>query len=142
MPRANNNKSNDLFISLVNVIMVITIIAVIVAGVLRFVDHFRPRPGEIISFDLAKSISPDTEPRMEVMPAGIASANSCYLDVRTMRSSGGSLVIEAIQPGPSITYRVHWAGGPTSDGRTSCGESVELLLNHAQFIALKLAAWR
>jgi hypothetical protein len=57
-----------------------------------------------------------------------------------MRMSGGSLIIEAVGADSRFAYRVHWAGGPTSDARTSCGTSAEVMLSPEEIGVLKMAA--
>ncbi len=110
-----------------------------VVCMLRVVEHFRPRVGDIISFYPTKAISPETAAKIDVMPADSPSAKPCQLDVHAMRISGGSLIIEAVGTDSGFAFRVHWAGGPTSDARTNCGVSADLLLSQAEISALKLA---
>jgi hypothetical protein len=65
---------------------------------------------------------------------------TCILDVRMMQRSGGSLIIEAVQFKPDRRFRLHWAGGRTSDGQEDCGASVDLSLSSIQIGALVFAA--
>ncbi len=51
---------------------------------------------------------------------------TCLLQTDVMAAAGGSLVVEAMRPGP--TYAVHWAGGPTSLGARNCGHAADLAL--------------
>jgi len=142
MAQSNDHKSRDLSTALAALGVIATIATMSVISMLRIVDHFRPKVGDIITFDPAKKASPDSDPRITVTAAGSPSTAWCILDASTMRKSDGSLIIEATRPGPIFIYRVHWAGGPTSDAQTSCGASVNLLLSEVQITSLKLAATR
>jgi hypothetical protein len=139
MARTKDDKASDLSIATAKLTILAIIGAAAVCCMSRVVDHFRPRIGDIISFYPSKVTSAETATRIEVVPAGLPSAKPCLLDVHTMRISGGSLIIEAVGTGSKFVYRAHWAGGPTSDGQTSCGASAELLLSHEEFSALKMA---
>jgi hypothetical protein len=103
-------------------------------------DDLGPRIGDIIRFNPATKISPDEHEPITVTPDGVRTAVPCVLDPRTMLASGGSLVIEAVQPTPDPHYRVDWAGEHTSDGRTDCGADAEFLLSQPDLVALLLAA--
>jgi hypothetical protein len=137
MAQTNDHKSNDPFVTLATLSVVAMIAATSVLGMLRLVDHFRPRVGDIIAFDASKQVSSDPEPRIAV---SLPSATTCILDVHTMRKSNGSLIIEARGSDPTVRYHVHWAGGPTSAPDTNCGASANLSLSEVQFTSLKLAA--
>ena len=137
MAQTNDHKSHDLFVTLATLGVVATITATSFLGMLRLVDHFRPHVGDIIAFNASKKVSPDSEPRIAVI---LPSAASCILDVRTMRKSNGSLIIEATGSDPTVSYHVHWAGGPTSATETSCGVSANLSLSEVQITSLKIAA--
>lgn len=139
MAQTNDHKSHDLLHALATLSVLATIITMSVVSMLRIVDHFRPRVGDILAFDSAKKVSPDSEPRITALATGSPSG-SCVLDVAIMRKSDGSLIIEATRPGPIYIYRVHWAGGPTSDALTSCGVAANLLLSEVQITSLKMAA--
>ena len=138
MTPTNHDKPPDLYLALANLGVVVIIMAMAIVGMLRLVDHFLPSVGDIVAFDHTKRASPGSEARITVRPAGAASAAACVLDVRTMWQGGGSLVIEAMRFRPSISYRVHWAGGPTSEGPTNCGSVAELLLDQSDLVTLKL----
>ncbi len=140
MAQTRDDKSSDLFIVLAKLCVLAIFATMSVVVVIRVVDHYRPRVGDIISFYPIKPVPPDTETRLDVAPAGTSMARPCILDVRSMRMSGGSLIIEAIRADSQFPYRVHWSGGPTSDVRTSCGTSAEVMLSPEEFAALKMAA--
>lgn len=142
MAHTNNHKSRDVFSKISVLSLLATVGAMSIVGMLRIVDHMRPGVGDIILFDPANIASQDMEPRLEVRPVDTSHVASCTLDVQRMQQSSGSLLIEATRPDPIFIYRVHWAGGPTSDARTSCGTSVNLLLSEVQFTTLKMAAAR
>jgi hypothetical protein len=137
MAQTNDHKSNDPFVTMATLGVIAMIAATSVLGMLRLADRFRPQVGDIVTFNAGKKVSPDSEPRIAVI---LPSAASCILDVRTMRKSNGSLIIEATASDPTVSYHVHWAGGPTSATETSCGVSANLSLSEVQFISLKIAA--
>jgi hypothetical protein len=137
MAQTNDHKSRDMSITLASLGLVAAIAAISVVSMLRMVEHFKPRVGDIIAFDASKKVSPESEPRITIGTPPIA---SCILDVRTMRKSNGSLIVEATGPDPALNYHVHWAGGPTSDAETSCGASASLSLSEVQITSLKIAA--
>jgi hypothetical protein len=138
----NDDKSNDLYVALAGMGLVCVVLVVTIVNTLRLVDKLGPRIGDIITFSPAKTISPDAQEEVTVTtnPAGGLAAIRCVLDPRTMLASGGSLVIEAVWPKPNPSYRVHWAGTRTSDGRTDCGAQAEFLLSQPDIVALHLAA--
>ena len=142
MAHTNDHKSQDIFSTISTLGLLFAVAATSVVGMLRIVEHLRPRVGDIISFDPAKIVSREMGPWIEAMPVGTPDAASCILDVRRMPMSNGSLMIEATRPGKIFIYRVHWAGGPTSDAQTSCGVSANLLLSEVQITTLKMAASR
>jgi len=49
----------------------------------------------------------------------------CVLKPAVMALSQGSAVVEQRD---DRTFLIHWAGGPTSEGRTNCGGAADLLL--------------
>ena len=53
--------------------------------------------------------------------------DACSLRPEVMASRGGSLVVEERITKPH-SFRVHWAGGPTSTGNTDCGTSADLVV--------------
>jgi hypothetical protein len=140
MAHTNDHKSHDLFTKISILSLVVTIAAMSILGMLRIVEQLRPGVGDAISFRPTQIVSHGMEPRIEVKSADKSGVASCVLDVRRMQQSTGSLIIEARRPDPILTYRVHWAGGPTSGARTNCGASAELLLSQVQFTTLKMAA--
>jgi hypothetical protein len=140
MAQTNDDNSSDFSIALAKLSLLVIVAAMTLVGMLRLVDHFRPRVGDIITFDPGKIASSDMETRIDVMRDGIPSAIACLLDVRVMRMSGGSFIIEATRSDQRFAYRVHWAGGPTGDGLTNCGVSADLYLSQEELGVLKGAA--
>jgi hypothetical protein len=140
MTPTNDDKSNELYAALAGAGLVGLFLVLTIVSALRLVDDLGPRIGDIITFNPAKQISPDLQERITVTPGGGLTAVPCVLDPRTMLASGGSLVIEAVQPKPDRRYRVDWAGAHTSDDRTDCGAAAEFLLSQPDLVALLLAA--
>jgi hypothetical protein len=142
MPSTNDSRAGAWSALLMNIGIVGVIAAVSTAGMIGLVNHLRPRVGDIITFERATSAASEVDPRITVVSAEASPAISCTLDVRAMRSSGGSLVIEAMRSVPAITYRARWVGGPTSDGPDDCGAAAALTLDETDVAVLKVAAER
>ena len=124
--------------------VLLSLVAVILAGAIgtvslvQNVGDLGPRVGDIVAFDPLRTASVDSTAQLPAVAAE-ASLAGCVLDVRAMHAGGGSVVIEAKQPGERPRFRVHWAGQRTSASR-DCGNSAELLLNQDDIEALAMAA--
>jgi hypothetical protein len=138
MAPMNDSKSSDLYTALIGMGLVGAIAPIVIVGLLRWTDALAPHLGDIISF--YRSERGDTSARIKVLNMGGASTVRCTLDVHVMRKSGGSMVLESLQFNPRPSYRVHWAGGRTSDGDNDCGVSVDMVLSRSDVIALRSAA--
>ena len=110
--------------------------AVTVVGVRRLVERLEPKVGEILSFEHLGRLGPLLHQKIRALKVGADSAGSCILDVDIMRTSGGSVVIEALQSRTRPMYRVHWAGFRTSTGEADCGVEADLMLSRSQLIRL------
>ena len=140
MTPANNSKSSDLYNVLIGMVLAGLILAVAVVGGLRLLESLGPRIGDIIAFDRSRREPTDMQARITVTPTSGLSATPCILDVRVMWAAGGSLVIEALQLQPSPSFRVHWAGGRTSEGVTDCGTTADFRLSRSEIVTLTFAA--
>jgi hypothetical protein len=140
MKPTEDDKSNELYIALAGVGFVALILVLTIVSALRLADDLGPHIGDIIKFNPVKKISTDLQELITVTPDGHRTGAPCVLDPRTMRASGGSLVIEAVQPKPDARYRVDWAGVHTSDGQADCGAEAEFLLSQSDIVALLLVA--
>ena len=109
-------------------------------SLLREVGELGPKVGDIVAFDPLRQFSRDMKAQIAAMPADGGSGAACVLDVRAIHATGGSVVIEAKQPGTRTAYRVHWAGPRTSESATDCGSSAELLLGLDDIETLAMAA--
>jgi hypothetical protein len=70
-----------------------------------------------------------TIPATMISPTGTV-ISECSIEPNAIAAAGGSLVVESLQIEPSLTYRVHWAGAPTSKQAVgSCGHSADLLVS-------------
>ena len=83
-----------------------------------------PAVGDILVFRHGTTLAGDWE--FTATKAG-ATVATCSLRPAVMAASGGSLVVEQRFQDPR-SYSVHWAGGPTSDGATNCGDNAELVV--------------
>jgi hypothetical protein len=109
-------------------------------GLMREIDEFGPKVGDIVSFDPQATLSRDMQTKITATRVGERTEAGCVLDVGAMHAGGGSVVIEARQPQTSSGYRVHWAGAHGSDDPANCGASADLLLNQDDIEILALAA--
>ncbi len=139
MRPAHDGRSSEICVRLAGLIAACLIFAVLFLNVLRLEDALRPRTGDLIAFIPTRDALQWVE-TVTAIPIGTAADVRCSLDPQVMEASGGSLVIEATQFTPRLSYRVHWAGVRTSDTGTDCGRSADLQLNPADILTLSLAA--
>lgn len=122
-------------------ILLALIMGATILGMVRMAQQanaWGPSVGDIVSF---AHVRPAFSPRVafDVTRLGPAGAKTtCRVDSRVMRKTGGSLVVEAIQP--TGAYVARWVGGATSAGARNCGESAELLLKATDVAALATSA--
>lgn len=97
-----------------------------------------PNVGDIVQFDPRAYMPVDAETEI-VAPR--PDAGACTLDLATMHTNGGSLVVEErIRTGANGRYLVHWAGGRTAAGDRDCGRQADLTLDDAKLDMLAMAA--
>jgi hypothetical protein len=109
-------------------------------GLLQQVSQLGPKVGDIVSFDASESFSRDMKAQLTVAPIDKRRGTTCTLDVWAMHTSGGSVIIESRQLGTENGFRVHWAGGATSDDGTNCGSSADLLMSQQDIEVLAMSA--
>lgn len=128
----NKNNLVDIIFALVVCTTCVTIAVRAIGDDIRAAE---PTLGDIVSFaDVLAApgaIDPDGEVVVAASRADGPVGDTCTLDSAVMEKSGGSLFVEAEGPSPRI-FRVHWAGGATSQGASDCGRSSELLLSANQ----------
>jgi hypothetical protein len=135
-----NGKPDNLYFVLCGTVATALLVAAVIGGSLRLAERLKPRTGDILSFNRAKGVVSDRESMVTVGVVGNSSVVSCVLKPHVMQTSGGSLVIVAVQYIPSLHYQAHWAGTRTSDEGTDCGRSADLLLSPDDLSALSFAA--
>jgi hypothetical protein len=124
--------------------ILLSIAAIALAGavgtvsLLQNVGELGPKVGDIVQFDPSRRASVDDKAQIHARPA-LAQLAGCVLDVRAMHDGGGSVIVEAKEPGDRPSFRVHWAGQRTSNAR-DCGSSAELLLDQDDIETLAMAA--
>lgn len=69
-----------------------------------------------------------------------AADRPCMFDLRVVERSGGSIVVDATQFDPALSYHVHWAGPRTSNDADDCGQTAELRVSPDLIAALSMAA--
>ncbi|HTW72499.1 MAG TPA: hypothetical protein VME47_21650 [Acetobacteraceae bacterium] len=100
--------------------------------------HIGLRVGDILVFKPSTEIvgalpATATFTKAASEPAGAPVV--CTLDPTVMAHGGGSLVVETkslVKP----VYRVHWAGGQTANGGSSCGTSADLRISRMDLQSL------
>lgn len=138
--RANDSNSSGLGTVLLGIAAVMLAGMAGTIGLVQHVGELGPKVGDIIAFDPLDSMARDMQARLPAMAANETPGVACVLDVRTMHANGGSLIIEAREPGASFGYRVHWAGSRSSNDGADCGASADLLVNVQDIEVLAMAA--
>jgi hypothetical protein len=85
--------------------------------------EFGPPVGEILHFGPYHGWTPV----WQVDAHNASDHRACVLKPAVMAMARGSAVVERRQ-NDGRTFLIHWAGGPTSDPRTDCGHTADLLL--------------
>jgi len=138
--RANASKSSGVGSILLGIVAVALAGMVGTVGLINQVGELGPKVGDIVTFDPLRAMSRDMRAQLPAIAAEGGPGVACVLDVRTMHTSGGSLIIEAREPRASFGYRVHWAGERSSSGGTDCGSSADLFVNPEDIDILAMAA--
>ena len=136
--QAKDSNSTGVGSVLLSLVAIILAGAVGTIGLVQNVGDLGPKVGDIVSFDPQRKASAGDKAQINATAAEAPLAG-CVLDVRAMPAGGGSVIIEAKQPGDRPRFRVHWSGQHTSDSR-DCGGSAELLLDQDDIEALAMAA--
>jgi hypothetical protein len=105
-------------------------------------DEFRPKVGDMVVF---RAGSQDADAWQMTVPATVVSplgepTGVCTLDPNVMATAGGSLVVEARQDAPALTYRVRWAGQRTAAAVSNCGTEASLTVDRTDLQRLANAA--
>jgi hypothetical protein len=112
----------------------------IVARAVTLIAGAAPQVGSLISFAPAgqAGLPPVKVPAQRLAGHG-GSPRACTLSLRTMKASGGSLIVEArnLRTGQAL---VHWAGTRTAGGAGDCGHTAHLALRGEDLAALARAA--
>ncbi len=138
--RANDSKYSGLGSVLLGAVAIALAGMVGTVGLIHQVDELGPKVGDIVVFDPLTPISRDMHAGLPAMSASGQPGVACVLDVRTMHTNGGSVVIEAHEPGANFGYRVHWAGVRSSGDGTNCGPTADLMMNLEDIEVLAMAA--
>jgi len=109
------------------------VVAALLAGTVAFVSVVRtidiaPKVGDILVFRRDARLPSDWQ--FSAARTSDSPAQSCVLRPDIMGSGGGSLVVEQ-RSNDSRLYRVHWAGGRTSEGASDCGSTADFALPRA-----------
>jgi hypothetical protein len=126
--------SGDLLRSVVLGCLIAAILAssVAVVSAARTLD-LAPGIGDILVFKPGARMPDDWD-----FTANRNNALACKLSPSVMAKVGGSLVVEQ-RLDDARAYRVHWAGGATSDGVTNCGSEADLVLERTDLQLLSNA---
>lgn len=103
-------------------------------------DEFRPKVGDVVVF---RPGSQDADMWQMTVPATVVgsapAAKTCSLDPNVIATDGGSLMVEARQDAPALSYQIHWAGAHT-DKTADCGTSADLVVTRTDLQRLANAA--
>jgi hypothetical protein len=105
------------------VIATLLVSSVAVVSAARTMD-FGPKVGDILVFRPGARVPADWEFTAET---SAKPGDACALQPVAMAVDGGSLVVEQRIETPR-SFRVHWAGGRTSESATDCGSNAELIV--------------
>ncbi|HTI80346.1 MAG TPA: hypothetical protein VL614_07825 [Acetobacteraceae bacterium] len=132
--RGASEGSGDLLRNVVLGALIAAILAssVAVVSAARTLD-LAPVVGDILVFKQGARMPTDW-----AFTANNNNAVACTLDPSVMARAGGSLVVEE-RLDDARAYRIHWAGGATSNGVTNCGGDVDLVLERADLQLLSNA---
>jgi hypothetical protein len=136
--RANDSKSAGFGSVLLGMTALALACMVGTIGLLHQVAELGPKMGDIVTFDPLDPMSRDMKAQISASPVE-QPGRTCLLDVRTMHAAGGSLIIEARMPRPQQGFRVHWAGGGSSEGASNCGGSADLVVDQQDIEILAMA---
>ena len=118
----------------------VLLVATAIGATLRIATFLSDRTGDIIRLVPTNRAVSDSDGRIPAIIVGDGVDRVCMLDLDAMEVSGGSLVIDATQFDPVLSYRVHWAGVRTSKDASDCGPAAELRVSSDVITALSLAA--
>lgn len=116
------------------------LVATIIGVSLRLATSMSDRTGDIIRLAPTDRPVSDGDVRIPAVIMGDGPERVCTFDLRVMELSGGSLVVDATQFDPVVSYRVHWAGVRTSNDAGDCGRAAELRVGADAVAALSMAA--
>jgi hypothetical protein len=116
------------------------LVATIITVSLRLAASMNDRTGDIIRLSPTTRPVSDSDARIPAVVIDDGPERGCMFDLRVMELSGGSLVIDATQFDPVLSYRIHWAGVRTSTDASDCGRAAELRVSADVIAALSMAA--
>jgi hypothetical protein len=99
-----------------------------------------PRLGDLAEFHVPANAGMDdsvtVSAELAIQPGPDTAHAKCTLDANAMAKAGGSLLVVGRKGQPDGRFLIHWAGGPTAKGRSSCGTSADLLVSRHGLEAL------
>jgi hypothetical protein len=109
--------------------MLACFVATLLASTVAMISAVRtieigPRVGDILVFRQGAGMPPDWG---FTVTAAATPGATCTLQPAAMASQGGSVVVEQRFEAP-LRFKVHWAGGRTSDAGADCGSDAALVV--------------
>ncbi len=141
--RANDSKSSGMGTVLLSVVAIALAGMAGTLGLIQQVSELGPKVGDIVVFDPLAPMSRDMRASLTAMSAMSFNGRpgaACVIDVQTVHTNGGSMVIEAREPRDAFGYLVHWAGARSSDDGANCGSTADLFMNLEDIEVLAMAA--
>jgi hypothetical protein len=123
---------------------VLALFAVAGTALVQQVQGLGPNVGDIVAFDggrpAAAELHQDVRAFIDDMNDSTHSAKPCVLALQSLVGSGGSIVVEAVDPNSPAPYRIHLAGGLVSGDHTACAANGSLLISQEALVTLATAA--
>jgi hypothetical protein len=123
---------------------ILALFAVAGTALVQQVQGLGPSVGDIVAFDAGRPAPAELQQNVRALiddtndPAH--SARPCVLALQTLVGSGGSIVVEAVDPNSPAPYRIHLAGGPVGSDHTACAANGSLLVSQDALLTLATAA--
>jgi hypothetical protein len=140
----DHDRSGDTMATGLVVGAVLVLFAIAGTALAHQVQSLGPGVGDIVGFhpggqpprDLRRDVQAYVaEPTDPAHPPA-----TCILRTQTLIQSGGSIVVEAVDLSNPAGFRIHWAGGPTSDEKAACPGDASLYVSQDALVTLATAA--
>jgi len=115
---------------------ILALFAVAGTALVQQVQGLGPSVGDIVAFDAGRPAPAELQQNVRAL----IDDRPCVLALQTLVGSGGSIVVEAVDPNSPAPYRIHLAGGPVGSDHTACAANGSLLVSQDALLTLATAA--